>query len=301
MEKWKSVVLELTSQNKMKVAITGATGLLGRAFIEKYSNVLDIIALSRQHNVPNTVYSDFSLSSLTNIFTGVDGVIHLAAKRLYKGDSTTSNYELDKDILFAAKKAEVKNILFTSSIGVYGISSGPWKETTTISPNNFYALEKAQTELLASFLNTTSHMRIKCLRVAQVLSENEYKGGMLNTFIKNACNGEDLEVSVEGILREYIYIEDLLDAFYVALKNEQLYGIYNVGSGTGITILDIARCISEAFDSKSKVLLGKVLVRKDQTSVMDSKLFYNDFNWKPKYTFKTAMQDIASKVKNNDC
>jgi len=285
----------------MKVAITGATGLLGKAFIKKYAKELEIIAISRKPNIPNTVYSDFSLESLSSIFSGVDAIIHLAAKRLYKMDSTSSNYELDKIVLFAAKKSKVKNVLFTSSIGVYGTSPNPSprKESSSLDPSNFYALEKAQTELLASYLNTTACMRIKCLRVAQVISENEYKGSMLHTFIESACDGRDLEVSVEGIFREYIYIEDLLDALYIALQNKELCGIYNIGSGHGITILDIAKCISESFESKSKVMLKQVLVSKDENSIMNSKLFVREFNWKPKYTFKTAMQDIASKVKNN--
>ena len=284
----------------MKVAVTGATGLLGKAFIKKYAKELDIIAISRKPNTPNTVYSDFSFESLTRIFTGADGLIHLAAQRLHSSDSYISNYELDKTVFLSAKESKVKNVLFSSSRGVYGTTSSPWKETSQVAPNNLYALEKAQSELFASFLNMTCEMRIKCLRVAQVLSENEYKGSMIHTFIENAHRGIDNEVSVEGIFREYIYIEDLLDAFYIALQNKDLHGIYNVGTGNGISILDIAKCISKSFDKNSKVFQKKKLKKIVENSVMDISLFTNAFSWKPRYTFDTAMHEIANKVKNND-
>ncbi|NMF48122.1 NAD(P)-dependent oxidoreductase [Pseudoalteromonas arctica] len=284
----------------MKVAITGATGLLGKAFIKKYAKELEIIAISRKPNIPDTVYSDFSFESLTRIFSGVDGLIHFAAQRLHSSDSYISNYELDKTVFLSAKKSKVKNVLFSSSRGVYGTASAPWKETSQVAPNNLYALEKAQSELFASFLNMTCDMRIKCLRVAQVLSENEYKGSMIHTFIGNAHRGIDNEVSVEGIFREYIYIEDLLDAFYIALQHKDLHGIYNVGTGNGISILDIAKCISKSFDKNSKVFQKKKLKKIVENSVMDISLFTNAFSWKPRYTFDTAMHEIANKVKNND-
>jgi nucleoside-diphosphate-sugar epimerase len=284
----------------MRVAITGATGLIGKAFIKRYANELEIIAISRKPNIPDTVYSDFSLNSLSSIFSGVDGIIHLAAQRLHSSDSSMSNYELDRTVFLSAKKSKVKNILFSSSRGVYGSNPSPWKESSHIAPDNLYALEKAQTELFASFLNMTCDMRIKCLRVAQVLSENEYEGSMIHTFIENSHSGVDIKVTAEGIIREYIYIEDLLGAFYTALKNKDLHGIYNVGSGIGISILDIASCISKSFNKKSKVIQNKELNKVVENSVMDISLFTNTFDWKPKYTFETAMQDIASKVKNND-
>lgn len=283
----------------MKVAITGATGLLGKAFIAKYSNKIDVVPISRQPNTPNCIYSDFSLNSLVSILSDVDAVIHLAAQRQHKQGQNTSNCVLDKLVFLAAKEAGIRNVVFTSTRGVYGKTHSPWSETSPIIPNDLYALGKAQSELLALFLNSTFNMKIKCLRVAQVLSENEYKGSMIHTFINKAIIGDDLEVSVEGIFREYLYIDDLLDVLYTSVHSEEHNGIYNVGTGKGISILDIAKCTSKSFGLKSKVLSKPNLKHIGEHSVMNIDLFCETFNWKPKYTFESAMKEIANRVGGN--
>lgn len=279
----------------MKVAITGCTGLLGKAFVKKYSKELDIVPISRIAGDPNYIYSDFSLDSLSCILSKVDALIHLAGKRLNKVGDSDINYNLDRTVFLAAKKAGVRNIVYASSRGVYGTTLSPWSESSEIRPNNLYALGKAQSELFAVYLNDVYGLKIKCLRIAQVLSKDEYEGSMIREFLNKAFSGENIEVSVEGICREYIYIEDLMNAISVAIKSENISGIFNVGTGKGLTVLEIAQCISRSFDSKNKVLVSEDINNVYEKSIMKIDLFCKTFGWVPNFSFETAIDDIRSK------
>ena len=278
----------------MKVAVTGATGLLGKAFIKKYAKELDIIAISRKPNTPNTVYSDFSFESLTRIFSGVDGLIHFAAQRPLGSISTNTNHKLDEVVFNASHTASLKNIVFTSSRSVYGNNEAPWVEDkSNVTPLTEYALNKAQSELTALSYNESKGMHIKILRLAQILSADEFDGSMIKTFIDNAHKKKEIIVTVEGVRREYIYINDLVEAIYIALSYPQHSGIYNLGTGECLSILELANLTAEAFGCQNLVSFipeSKV----SEFSLMDSNKFYNDFNWKPKFQLKSALKSIST-------
>jgi UDP-glucose 4-epimerase len=284
----------------MKIAITGGSGLIGKAFIKRYSKELDIVEITRTPNKLGCVYSDYSTDSLLKIFDGVDGVIHLAGQRLHNIGDSNSNTTLDQSVFEAAKKSNIYNVVYASSRGIYGDSESPWLESSDICPNNLYALGKAQSELLAMYLNRTQNMNIKCLRIAQVLSNNEYKGSMIKTFLDKATKGDEIEVSVKGIYREYIYIDDLITAIHSAIKETAISGIYNVGTGEGITVLDIAKTISRSFNSKSLVKNSENLSTINEISIMDIKLFCQIFSWKPRFSFDSAIEDIKRIGRIND-
>lgn len=280
----------------MKIAITGATGLIGKAFIEKYSNNFELVAISRKPEQENCIYSDFSFNSLCHIFENVDALIHLAGERLHKLESLETTSDLDEIVLLAAKNAGLQNIVLASSRGVYGKNKSPWHESTNVSPTNFYSLKKAQTELLCNYLNNSHGLKIKCLRIAQVLSENEYEGSMIRVFLDSAVKAENLHVTVSGITREYIYILDLVDAIYTAVKHDSEYGIYNVGTGVGVNIEEIATIISKTFDNGCKVIVNDNLTEVSENSVMAVNLFRQTFDWSPAFTFETAIKDIEGKI-----
>lgn len=280
----------------MIIAITGATGLIGKAFIKKYEKKYKIVAISRRKDEPGYVYSDFSYASLNEIFRKVDSLIHLAGERLHKLESTDEEADLDKKVLMAAKNAGLKNIVYASSRGVYGNSHSPWDESNKIAPNNLYALKKAQSELLCNYLNEQHDMKIKCLRIAQVLSENEYTGSMIRVFLDRASKSENLHVSATGIVREYIYLTDLIEGINKAISNSNKFGVFNLGSGRGVSILEIAETIAEVFNNGCEVIVDDELVELHENSLMKVDLFKTTFNWSPRFTFKSAIEDIKRNI-----
>ena len=108
----------------MKIAITGASGFIGKKVIEELAGKTEIIALTRSISIEQTtedvrwVQTDYSVELLSEQFHGVDVVIHLAAVRGVSGNIADyhSNECLTENILIAMGNSGVRHIVFASSI-----------------------------------------------------------------------------------------------------------------------------------------------------------------------------------------
>lgn len=284
----------------MKLVVTGANGLIGRHFIKHYSDKYEIIGLSRHQNarfVSQSLiswrYTDYSLNSLEEIFSEVDAILHLASVRPNsKGDCLVDNLALDNTIFKAAQKSGVHNITYISSRSVYGDNPTPWSESDPLNLKTDYALSKHLSETVAKYYNDNSELKIKILRLAQVFSHDEYEGSLLNTLFSNAHKDKPLEISVNGIQRDYLYIKDVVSALSKAIENQSDFGIFNLGSGSLVSLEYIAESIANVF--KKKYLLDIKENRKSLTekSLMDSGKFYTHFQWFPEFDIHDAVQDI---------
>jgi len=285
----------------MRLAITGATGLLGKYFIDKYKNSYDIVALTRskENKLPCAFkVTDYSLNSLKEVLIDCDAILHLAAGRLNntKSELLVDNVKLDATLFLAAKLLNIKNIVFCSTRGVYGQQQTPWHEQMDTSPENLYSLAKVQSELSANYYNTHHEMCIKTLRISQIYSIGEYEGSMIRTFLDNAFENKKIQIMVTGIEREYTYIDDIAEAFNVALQKKSTRGIFNVGSEELITIEEIAEHIQKAFGKNNLVEYKENSTVILEKSLMNSTLFKKEFNWKSKYNFRDASIEIAQKM-----
>lgn len=284
----------------MRIVITGATGFLGKHVVEHFKKKYSIVGLSRNSELTDHSFillkTDYSINSLKKILKSTDTIIHLAAGRPNNTsqDKLQDNVNVDFNVFSVAYELTIKNIIFISTRGVYGTQPAPWSESDQVQPNNFYALAKAQSELIAQFFMFKG-LNIKVLRIAQLLGIGEYKGNVIQTFIESASTNSKINLTVDGISREYIYIKDLLIAFEVVIKSPVKNGTYNVGSGEVTTLKEAATYIAEAFDRK-EIIHEEIERTIFEYSLMDSCLFYKSFNWKPKYNFEMAAEDIAEQL-----
>ena len=287
----------------MKILVTGCNGMLGRRFIERHARGLEITALSRvpiNPLVPGVTYcnTDYSSQALTVLFEGQDAVLHLAAARLYNGNECyRQNTQLDAAVFNAAERAGVGHVVFASTRGVYGKTTSPWIESQATAPENPYASGKVQSELLAEQYGRSGALRITCLRLAQIFSAEEYKGSVLRKFFDLAAQGQPLPVKVSGILREYLYIDDAVDAFRTVIESDAEGGIYNLGSGESVTIEDIARAIADVYGVEVQLTSELKLV--EEFSLMDSSKLRAQFGWRPNFSFEQAVGDIANRNKRS--
>ena len=137
-------------------------------------------------------------------------------------------------------------------------------------------------------------MNIKILRIAQIFGEGEYENSAISTFFRRASRGEPITITVQGIEREYLYINDLCHALDLALGHSEEKGIYNVGSGELHTLEELARIIASAFGHKNLVHVRSDCVAKKEKSLMDSSRFRERFGWKPHYSLQQAADEIEA-------
>ncbi len=150
------------SNKKYKILITGAAGFLGSHLSEKLSVLghevigLDNMIGGYQDNIPKDISfhkvdcCDFP--KIKSLMKGIDIVYHCAATA-HEGLSVFSPYEITKNnylasvsIFSAAVNANVKRIIFCSSMARYGSQQSPFVETMEPKPVDPYAISKVASE-----------------------------------------------------------------------------------------------------------------------------------------------------------
>jgi len=140
--------------------------------------------------------------------------------------------------------------VYASSASVYGIGVNGFNETATMTPLNYYAISKAAFDMFVlQKIKDNPNAKICGLRYFNVYGSNEgRKGNMASPvykFIKQAKETSRIEVFKGSACfeRDFISVEDVVD-ITVAAKDFPTSGIYNVGTGTPRSFMDVAEIIS---------------------------------------------------------
>lgn len=211
----------------MKVLITGANGFVGRALVQKFSELplyeitLVLRSLGAYKDSEYTIFKIDNLDSAVNFsyaLKNVEVVVHIAARaHILKEDSSNPLEEFNKinvdGTLNLAKQAlnnGVKRFIFISTIGVYGSKSvRPFTEQNSVEPENDYARSKLQAEeQLKKLVNGTS-MDLVILRPPLVYGANAPGnfGKIFNLVTKNI----PLPFGSVHNKRSMVYVENLVD------------------------------------------------------------------------------------------
>lgn len=254
----------------MKIAVTGASGFIGRSVAEKLTeHGASVVPVSRKS-------TDYSVESLTQILQGVDKVIHLAAVR--GGDGSMADYRdnerITENLLNAMTLGDADRIIYASSRMVYsGEEKIPWKETDIPAPNSLYGISKLEGENLCSYYSRKHGFGSTALRIAQVMGTGEKVRNMMSVFLEKAARGEQLKViGASRAKRQYIYVQDLAEIICrLACSGDAAGGagqaVFNAGMEQAYTNLEIAQAFSEVFglpapeydDSKPETITPSIM------------------------------------------
>jgi UDP-glucose 4-epimerase len=147
-------------------------------------------------------------------------------------------------------------IIFSGTRGEYGSSvTLPVGEDHPTNPKGIYAVTNLSAEKMVLVYDDVHKIQGACLRITNTygprhqMAHDEY--GVLNWFIRKAIDGEVVPVFGDGrIVRDFLYVDDLVDCFLQVATHEQAYGeVFNVGSGIPISFIELAKKIVKAAGS----------------------------------------------------
>lgn len=245
----------------MKIGLTGGTGFIGQHLLKDYADRHTFVAATSRENTggfyqhPNIqyVFSNYSITSFCAAFAECDCIVHLGAAKSSAGaekkiENFYCNISACENIFYAAHSLGIKNVINISSRCVYEPSlPKPFKEELT-APLNRYGAAKLCTENIAAIFNRSCGMKIKSLRLAQVLGSGMRSGDLLSVYLERSLKGKPLEVFGRGeSAKEYIYIKDVTAAIMCACLKKSLGGSFNIGTGTATTNLNLAQAFCSVF------------------------------------------------------
>lgn len=259
-----------------KILITGAAGYIGSMLCTKLvSEGYDVTAVdilkyeknSLSHLFYNKNFTFFKLDitnkkNLKKIVLDQDFIIPLAALvgaplcERRKKEAKKVNVQSIKLLLSLAKKKQ--KILYPTTNSGYGVGqkSKFCDENTPLNPVSLYGRTKVEAEYLVS-----KHPNYICFRLATVFgySYRMRTDLIVNNFVESAVKHRKLEIFEPNFRRNFIHIQDIVEAFLFSIKNfnKMKNNIYNLGLSTAnISKIDLARKIKNVIP-KTKIIINK--------------------------------------------
>jgi UDP-glucose 4-epimerase len=256
---------------KKRFFITGGAGFIG-------SNLCEYLTA---HNNFVTVYDNFSNGkdiNLKNIFNtsnlniikadvrdtknlqssiqNHDYVIHLASNSDIASSISLPDIDFDngifltKCVLEAMRKNNMKNIIFTSGSGVYGVVPDfPIPENfSPLIPISTYGAQKLSSENYLSAYSFMFDMNCIALRFSNVVGPNQTHGVIHDFILKLFKNNSELQILGDGHQsKPFIHILDIISAINIIINKIEsssiLFDVFNVASQDSITVKEIADLI----------------------------------------------------------
>ena len=227
-----------------KVLVTGGRGFIGTKLVSRLRNLsLDVIEISSD-------FGDIAKSETWNSFQNLDVVFHLAGRN-FVPESWNEPAEFFQTNVIGTEMAleccrrHGAKLIYISSY-LYGVPKKiPIKETDKIKPNNPYALSKHLAEQICEFYATYWNIPITVIRPFNVFGPGQRSEFLIPKIINQIRNNSEVRVMDLEPKRDYIYVEDLVDALIKAIKIDDGYNIFNIGSGKSYSVGEIIRIIQE--------------------------------------------------------
>ncbi|MBS0343570.1 MAG: NAD-dependent epimerase/dehydratase family protein [Proteobacteria bacterium] len=198
----------------------------------------------------------------------------------------------------------VRRVIFVSSGGtVYGIpKSVPISEEAPTFPISPYGVNKLSIEKYLHYFWKSAGLDYAVMRVANPFGSFQVPGrgqGVIATMLKNAIDGKALEIWGDGkAIRDYIYAPDAARALALAAVYQGAERIFNVGSGLGRSVVDIATDILRLVDRDGFPVVYKDARPTDvPANVLDISRIHREFNWTPKTPWDQALRETANWVR----
>jgi len=289
------------------IVITGATGFIGRHLTEALlSKGHHVTCLSRSNSAlkilsENSVnlVTDYSKEVLTRQLENCDVLVHLAGRRITRDDLPDMIYPFVNDaaekldnILYACKENSVKRVVTASSIGVYSDANDiPYAESDQPEPATLYGLTKLFSEQRVNLYARKYNTSVAHIRLAQCYGYGEKTTPALMHFIEKAINKEKITLNNGGVFSiDEIYIEDAVDAFINLIETDKT-GSFNIGSGRGYTILEIANTVNTVFNNKDNITILP-LENEVKDTHMDISKALSELHWEPKFSLSAGIEAI---------
>ncbi len=147
-------------------------------------------------------------------------------------------------MLEAAGRAGVRKVIIPSSGGtVYGRQSGRLTEDLPTRPFTPYGIGKLSLELFAAYGAERGGPRVDAYRIANAYGPRQAAvsaQGVLAVWMRAILRGEPVRVFGDNtVARDYVHVEDVAALMRTSLDRLDSSGVYNLGSGTQVGLLDL--------------------------------------------------------------
>jgi nucleoside-diphosphate-sugar epimerase len=333
----------------MKILITGGAGGIGSTLAYTLSKAHQVTVVDSLRNgyienlsINNKEFCKFFLLDIrSNAFTEFvknekpDIIIHLAAITSLPDCESNINECIDinvtgtLNVLESARLNNIKRVIFASTSAVYENNqideNNGFTEDLIVTPRLFYSLSKKLSEEICISYEKNYKMEIPILRLFNVFGPRQdihrKSPPLLNYLVRELKNNKQPILHSNGEQkRDYIHINDVIEAFTICLTNPNAKNnIFNISSGNLLSVKDIVQYTKEAlginidpiyrsakmlWDDYPKLFEGKLSLDKNIVEKETNKFSLGNnskakriLNWNPNENLESLIKDTVKQIK----
>ena len=304
----------------MKILVTGGAGFIGSHIVEylvqrgdsvtvvdnlNTGKIENLKSVFKKINFAQIDIRDFKV--LKNLMENIDGIFHQAAMASVQDSFRIPekfhdvNVNGTENIFKIAKEFGIK-VVYASSSSVYGDTSIlPTTESDEKRPINPYAKTKLEKDKLAEQY-AKNGLKVIGLRYFNVFGPRQSKeyAGVIKLFLERIQQGLPPLVNGDGLqIRDFVYVDDAVNANILSMESDIDFEFFNIGTGTTISILDLANIIIKFSGLKIKPIHRPALpgdVRATQADITKVKTM---LKWRPTTSIQDWLKSAVLDIKNN--
>ena len=240
-----------------------------------------------------------------------DAVVHLAA--IASGGDARSDPGSAWDVnasgtarlataLAESDHASVPMLLVASTAEVYGPSVGDALRTESDEPHpcSPYGESKLGAEVAAREAAQRTGLRVVIARAFPHTGAGQDARFVVPAFARRLWEAKRegvRQVAVGNLepVRDFLHVDDVVDAYVLLLEHGRSGAVYNVASGVGVSIGDVFARLSALIDAQVEPVPDPALVRKADIMhlVGDATRLRQETRWKPKRSLEVALDEVA--------
>lgn len=294
----------------MKALVTGGAGFIGSNLVEMLLGegnevvVLDDLSSGYRENVdPRAQLLEGDVSApgaASAAAAGCHLIFHLAAS--VGNTRSIENPVRDSEIncigtlrvLEAAREHGIRRVVLSSSAGIFGeLKTLPIAEDHPQDPDSPYGVSKLAAEKMCLVYNKLYGMKNIALRyfnVYGVRQRYDAYGNVIPIFAERMLRSQDVIIFGDGEqTRDFVNVRDVARANFLAGTSADAAGAFNVGSGTRISINELARVMSEYLGGGATIVHGDARPGDVRDSLATTDAANRAFGFAPSVTMEDGL------------
>ena len=310
----------------IKIFIAGHKGMVGSAILRKLKNSHNKIVIANKKKInlldQKSVLSFFKKNKFDEVYLCAAKVGGIHANNTYGAEFIYQNLEIQNNFIHSAYLTKVKRLMFLGSSCVYPTKPKiPIKEEYLLTgeletTNEMYAIAKIAGLKMCKAYNSQFKTDFRAIMPTSLYGQNDnyenLNSHVLAALVKKIVlakkyNRKSFKVWGTGKpKREFLHVDDLADATikimnlskskYNKIAGEK-FPFINVGSGSDISIKDLAKLISKIVGFKGKMIFDKSKPDGTLRKLMDNTKF-KKIKWKPKISLRSGIKKTIEDFKS---
>jgi UDP-glucose 4-epimerase len=269
-------------------------------------HVTPLVHAHSSHPAFELVEGDFaSDADVAKAVEGCSHCFHLVSTTLPKSSNADPIFDIESNVLGTLRllshglQAGLRKIVFVSSGGtVYGVPTQvPILESHPTDPVCSYGISKLAIEKYLNLFHHLHRLDYTVLRLANPFGERQRtqaSQGAVAVFLGKALKGETVEIWGDGsVVRDYIYIGDVVSALLSAMRMSTQERVFNIGSGRGHSLNEVLTAIDEVTGRRTNRCYLPARPFDVPVSVLSIASAQQHLGWAPAVSFEAGIEKFA--------